>query len=95
MSVTWRWVESGRMLYISGAAETSREVLERLDRLMADARIGKPNLLTARITLSDMSLLDEHEAAWNDWVDPRWIPLTVLRTGKPPRPVEILLTAAK
>lgn len=98
MSVAWRRVERGRMLYLSGAARTSREVLERLDSLMVEAGIGKPNLLTARVTLLDEGLLEEHRAAWEDWVDPHSPPLKVFGRGRPFHPdaaVEILVTAAK
>jgi enamine deaminase RidA (YjgF/YER057c/UK114 family) len=98
MSVAWRRVERGRMLYLSGAARDSRQVLERLDRLMLEAGIGKANLLTAAVTLADESLLGEHNAAWQDWVDPLNPPLHVYAFGHPDRPdarVEILLTAAR
>ena len=86
------------MLYISGAADSSRRVLERIYRLMADAGIGKQNLLTAQVILSHSGLLDEHNGAWNDWVDPHNPPLRACKTAPLERPdalVQILVTAAK
>ena len=86
------------MLYLSGAAQSSREVLDRLDGLMAEAGIGKPNLLTAQVMLVDPSLRHEHDAAWDAWVDPHYPPLKVFGKRRPFHPdaaVEILVTAAK
>jgi enamine deaminase RidA (YjgF/YER057c/UK114 family) len=47
----------------------TRQVLERVDTLLRRAGTDKSRLLTAQVWLSDMALFDEHNVAWNEWVD--------------------------
>src|SRR5712691_9292886 len=47
----------------------TRQVLERIDALLALAGTDKSKLLTAQVFLSDMRLFEAHNAAWNEWVD--------------------------
>lgn len=98
MNDAFRVVERGSMIYVEGEGTQSKQVLERIDRLLASAGVDKSRLLTAQVWLADMSLRAEHEVAWNDWVDPRHPPLRVFRPAEPRRPaalVGILVTAAK
>jgi enamine deaminase RidA (YjgF/YER057c/UK114 family) len=76
----------------------TRQVLERIDRLLAGAGTDKSKLLTAQVWLSDMSLFAAHNAVWNEWVDRQNPPVRAC-VGAPlyrPEPlVEIMVTAAR
>ena len=48
----------------------TRQVLERIDRLLQAAGTDKSKLLTAQVWLSDMQHFADHNSAWNEWVDP-------------------------
>ena len=106
MSVEWRMVERGRMAWIRGVAPhplgdvqaQSRRILERIGELLETAGYHKSRVLTAAVSLDDMTLLDAHNAAWESWVDPHSTPLRICRPAKLERPgslVQIEVTAAK
>jgi len=76
----------------------TRQVLERIDRLLAAAGTDKSKLLTAQVWLSDMSLFAAHNAAWNEWVDADNPPARVCvraELWQPQMLVEIMVTAAR
>jgi enamine deaminase RidA (YjgF/YER057c/UK114 family) len=75
----------------------TRQVLECIDRLLAQAGTDKSRLLTSQVWLADMRLFDEHNAAWNAWVDPKNPPVRACVQANLWRPgmlVEIMVTAA-
>jgi enamine deaminase RidA (YjgF/YER057c/UK114 family) len=45
----------------------TRQVLERIDRLLQSAGTDKSKLLSAQVWLSDMKLFADHNAVWNEW----------------------------
>lgn len=47
----------------------TRQVLARIDQLLASAGSDKTKLLTALVWLSDMRLFAAHNDAWNEWVE--------------------------
>jgi enamine deaminase RidA (YjgF/YER057c/UK114 family) len=68
------------IVYLSGITATklggdikdqTRQVLARIDALLAKAGTDKSKLLTAQVWLTDMSLFAAHNDAWNEWVDPK------------------------
>lgn len=76
----------------------TKQVLERIDRLLAAAGTDKSKLLTAQVWLADMRLFSEHNAAWNEWVDPQNPPVRACvraELWQPHMLVEIMVTAAK
>jgi enamine deaminase RidA (YjgF/YER057c/UK114 family) len=83
---------------VGDIATQTRQVLERIDRLLAAAGTDKTRLLTAQVWLADMNLFEAHNAAWNEWVD-RANPPARACVGAPLyRPgllVEIMVTAAR
>ena len=105
MGVMSRMAARGRMLFISGSTEEpagdvrqqTQRLLAHFDELLASAGIDKSKLLTAGVALSDMALLPELNAAWNQWIDPRHPPLRVCRVAvlEPGSLVRIEVTAAK
>jgi enamine deaminase RidA (YjgF/YER057c/UK114 family) len=96
------------IVYLSGITASStksgdvkdqtRQVLARIDSLLATAGSNKSKLLTAQVWLTDMSLFAAHNDAWNEWVDPRNPParacLLSTQLWHPGLLVEIMATAA-
>ena len=76
----------------------TRQVLERIDRLLAAAGTEKSRILTAQVWLADMALFERHNAAWNAWVDREHPPARACVQAALFRPellVEIMVTAAR
>ena len=84
-------VVRGDTIYLCGVAPDlvgdvktqTRQVLERIERLLQSAATDKSRLLTTQVWLSDMALFADHNTAWNEWVDaenpprgPAWAPLS-------------------
>lgn len=46
----------------------TRNILERLEKLLAEAGTDKTKILSATIWLSDMSTFEEMNAVWDAWV---------------------------
>ena len=94
------------MVYLSGITATksgdvkdqTRQILARIDDLLAKAGSNKSKLLTAQVWLTDMSLFAAHNDAWNEWVDPKNPParacLLSTQLWHPGLLVEIMATAA-
>jgi enamine deaminase RidA (YjgF/YER057c/UK114 family) len=76
----------------------TRQVLERIDRLLKAAGTNKSKRLTAQVWLSDMRLFAEHNNAWNEWVDRQNPPVRACVCAdlwKPNMLVEIMVTAER
>ena len=94
------------IVYISGqvpdsfgasVAVQTREILAKIDRLLAEAGSDKTKLLTANIWLADIGTFDEMNAAWEPWVAPGQAPARATveaRIANPGYRVEIAATAA-
>ena len=50
--------------------EQTKDVLARIDALLAEAGTDKSKLLSATIWLADMSTFNEMNAVWDAWVSP-------------------------
>ncbi len=71
----------GGLVYLSGITadlakpgdvkDQTRQILARFDRLLAAAGSNKSKMLTSQVWLTDMSLFEAHNEAWNEWVDPK------------------------
>jgi enamine deaminase RidA (YjgF/YER057c/UK114 family) len=100
-----RAVVRGDTVYLSGVtpdavgdiAAQTRQVLERIDALLAKAGTDKSKLLTAQIWISDMKLFDGLNAVWNAWVDRENPPARACVRADLVRGclVEIMVTAAR
>ena len=78
-------------------AGQTRQVLQKIDRQLADAGTNKSRLLAATVYLSNMSMKDEMNRVWIDWIDPQ-NPPTRAAVGvalTPDTLVEIVVIAAK
>lgn len=68
----------GETVYLAGqvaqdaqggtVAEQTKNVLDRIDKLLAEAGTDKSKLLSATIWLADMSKFDEMNVVWDAWV---------------------------
>ena len=85
--------------HLGDVKDQTRQVLERVDRLLARAGTDKSKLLSAQVWLTDMANFEAHNAAWNAWVDPKNPPVRAClhspQLWLPGLLVEIMVTAAK
>jgi enamine deaminase RidA (YjgF/YER057c/UK114 family) len=78
-------------------ADQVREVLERIDLLLAEAGTDKSRLLTANLYLTDIASLPALNLAWDRWVAPGCAPTrTTIQAvlASPDYALEIAVTAA-
>ncbi len=54
----------------ASAADQTRDILGRIDSLLAEAGTDKSKLISATIWLSDMSTFAEMNEVWDAWVTP-------------------------
>jgi enamine deaminase RidA (YjgF/YER057c/UK114 family) len=101
-----RCVTRGDTVYLCGVVPDpvgdvrtqTRQVLERIDALLAAAGSDKSKVLTAQVWLKDMAHYTEHNAEWNAWVDRANPPVRACVGAALYRPevlVEIQVTAAR
>ena len=79
-------------------ADQTKDILEAIDGLLAEAGSDKSKLLTATIWLSDIRHFDEMNAVWDAWVAPGNTPCRACveaRLAFTQFDVEIMVTAAK
>jgi len=101
-------VVHGHTIYLAGqvadkaagasVAEQTREILETIDRLLAEAGSDKTHLLSTTIYLADISTFAEMNAAWEAWVEKGHTPARATVEAKLAQPkytVEIVCIAAK
>lgn len=75
----------------------TREVLEAIDALLAQAGTDKTRILRAQIYLADITDFDGMNRAWDAWVAPGQAPSRATveaRLAQPDWKVEIVVTAA-
>lgn len=66
--------------------EQARDVIARLDELMAEAGIRQSDLFTVTIWLKDMRYFSALNAVWNGWVDAANPPARTCVSGELYRP---------
>lgn len=100
-------VVHGDTVYLAGqvasnrstdTAGQTREILEKIDGLLAEAGTDKTHVLAATIYLADMSTFNEMNAVWETWIAPGCAPARAT-IGAPLASsayrVEIVVTAAR
>ena len=78
--------------------EQTQDILQTIDRLLAQAGSDKSKLLSASIWLADMASFNEMNAVWDAWVSPGNTPCRACVESKlaaPQYTVEIMVTAAR
>jgi len=79
--------------------EQVKDILSRIDTLLASAKSDKSKILSATIWLTDMSTFQEMNVLWDAWVTPGATParatVTSPRLATPDYKVEIAVVAAQ
>lgn len=101
-------VVHGDMVYLAGqvaqdhagasVTEQTREILERIDALLAEAGTDKTKLLSANIWLADIATFNEMNAVWDAWIAEGCAPARATveaRLATPRYRVEIAVVAAR
>ena len=94
----------GGLLYTAGqvdnespdVGEQTKNVLAKIDALLAQVQSSKSQVLTANIWLSDISAFDEMNRVWEHWIDPHNPPTRATvesRLAAPEYKVEIAVVA--
>ena len=79
-------------------ADQTRDILARIDSLLAEAGTDKSRALSATIWLAGMDTFEEMNAVWDAWVDPANPPARACveaRLARPQFTVEIAVIAAR
>ncbi len=100
-------VKYGDTVYLAGqvaidakgasAADQTRNILDRIDKLLAEAGTDKSKLISANIWLADIALFNEMNEIWDAWIDPENPPTRACVESKlaaPDYTVEIAVIAA-
>ena len=102
-----RTAEHNGVVYLCGLTADDRsadvkgqtkEILDKIDALLASAGSSKSKLLTATVYLSDMSTKTAMNEVWQTWIDPANPPTRACvgtALGTPDTLVEIVVSAAK
>ena len=98
-------VVHGETVYLAGqvgegatVTEQTRDMLARVDALLAEAGSRRENILQAVIWLADMADFDEMNAVWDAWVPAGHAPARACGEAKLATPdyrVEVIVTAAE
>lgn len=79
-------------------AGQTRQILAKIDSLLAEAGTDKSKLISANVWLSDISTFDHMNSVWDEWVMPGQPPARATvesRLAGPPFKVEIMVVAAR
>ncbi len=100
-------VKHGGTVYLAGqvaldakggsAADQTRNILDRIDALLAEAGTDKSKLISATIWLADIALFNQMNEIWDAWIDPQNPPTRACVESKLAAPdftVEIAVIAA-
>jgi enamine deaminase RidA (YjgF/YER057c/UK114 family) len=82
---------------VPSVGDQTRQILAKIDRLLAMAGSDRTRILKANIWLSDIRRFDEMNAAWDGWVAPGQTPARATveaRLAGPGYLVEIMVEAA-
>jgi len=97
----------GDTIYLAGqvaddpsadVADQTRQILAKIDNLLAEAGADKSKVLSANVWLSDISTFDQMNAVWDKWVTPGQPPARATvesRLARPEFKVEIMVVAAR
>jgi len=78
--------------------EQTRDILARIDALLAEAGTDKSRLLSATIWLAGMDTFEEMNGVWDAWIDPGNPPARACveaRLARPQFVVEVAVVAAR
>ena len=78
-------------------ADQTKDILQRIDKYLAEAGSDKSKLLAATIWITDMDNFAEMNSVWDSWIDPDNPPARACveaTLAAPQFAVEIMVTAA-
>lgn len=96
----------GRTIYFAGQVaddphpsvrEQTRQILAKIDRLLAEAGSDRSKILSANVWLSDIGRFAEMNEVWDAWVAPGATPARATVEAKLARPanlVEVMVVAS-
>lgn len=99
-------VVHGNTVYLAGQvgddrdadmATQTQQILDKIDRYLAEVGTDKSKLLAAEIWINDMSKFNEMNAVWDAWIDPNNPPgraCCEATLAHPDWKVEIIIRAA-
>jgi enamine deaminase RidA (YjgF/YER057c/UK114 family) len=102
-----RLVEFGNLVFVAGTTADDKSasckaqtqnVLEKIDRFLADAGSDKTKILWCNVWVNDIREKDEMDAAWREWVHPDHKPARATvesRLATPDTRVEIMMICAR
>ena len=80
-------------------AEQTKDILSKIDALLAEAKTDKSQILSATIWLTDMSTFAEMNRVWEAWIVPGATPARATvaspQLASPDFKVEIMIVAAQ
>ncbi len=79
-------------------AGQTRQILAKIDDLLAEAGTHKSKLLSVNVWLADISTFDEMNAVWDEWVTPGQPPARATvesRLARPQFKVEMMAVASR
>lgn len=92
------------VIYLAGqvgngatAKEQTVDMLNEIDKLLAEAGSSKSNILSVTLWLSDMADFEQMNSVWDTWIDPSNPPARACGEAKLATPdylVEAIVTAA-
>lgn len=100
-------VEYGNLVFLAGQVASdpsadvkgqTQQILDNIDKLLAECGSNKSKLLSAQIWLSDIGTFADMNSVWDAWIDPENPPCRACVESKLAAPqfvVEIMVTAGK
>ena len=98
-------VVHGDTVYLAGqiaegasVAVQAQGIVDKIDRLLAEAGTDKSKLLSAQVWLTDIATFDEFNAVWDAWVTPGSPPCRACveaTLAAPQFNVEVMVIAAR
>ena len=83
---------------VPSVAEQTRQVLAKIDRLLAETGRDKTKVISANVWLADIRSFEEMNKVWDEWVAPQNAPARATveaALARLPDLVEIAVVAAK
>ena len=98
METRCTWRARSRPTRRPSVAGQTRQILESIDRLLAESGSDKTRILSATIYLADIGTFAEMNSVWDTWVSPQNTPARATveaRLASPVFKVEIQVIAAR
>ena len=88
---------AGQVAEGSSVGEQAQGIVDKIDRLLAEAGSDKSKVMSAQVWLTDIATFDEFNAVWDAWVTPGSPPARACveaTLAAPHYKVEVMVVAA-